>query len=128
MNDSRREQKVFDKTYTGNATDDLSDYTVIDLLGAKVPMLLVVETNNGGAVAPVSPSVALQVQQGAQQDGPWVDVSGWVNAAITSTGDQIAVDEHTGQVTRYLRVRATITFGTVNNGTRVQAWIVGDAR
>jgi hypothetical protein len=128
MNDSRREQKVFDKTYTANATDNLSDYTVIDLLGAKAPMLLVVETNEGGASAPVTPSVVLEVQQGAQQDGPWADVSGWANTAITSTGNQIAVKENTTQVSRYLRVRATVSFGTANDGTRVQGWIVGDAR
>lgn len=122
--DARRELLVYTDTTGVALTADVSG--AIDAAGIDVPILVVVRSSDIGT-APTSPTVDVQMKQSG--DGTnFTDVSGWAITQIATAGEQLAVDEQTVQVARWLQVDVTTTYGTAADGTKVEVWLVGTAR
>lgn len=130
MRDSGRGQvKIFDENITSAATTT-GDW--VHIMGLKPPFRLMVRTSDIGT-APVNPSMTVTTDLGIGDMGdPQADIVDSTlgldgPAAITSAGDQAAAgDNDTSQLPVWIRAVCVSTFGTVNGGTRVEAWVVGD--
>lgn len=126
---ARGQIKIFDKNIL-TATTTTGDW--VHILGLKPPFRLMVRTSNIGT-APVNPSMTVTTDLGIGDMGDpqssIVDSTLGLDgpAAITSAGAQAAAgDNDTSQLPIWIRGVCVSTFGTVNGGTRVEAWVVGD--
>ena len=125
--------KVFEKTITATALNNLTDLTneihevIRSTVQLRPPYQLVIKTSDAGASAPVTGlSFIAQWQEAPVTSGPFSDVSGLVTTAITASGDQAAYDDLAIPIGPVGRCHVDWTATTGNDGSLVEVFLYGD--
>ena len=86
---------------------------------------LIVQTQNGGASAPVTPAIDVLVEESPDKVN-WKAVATWAITQIAAAGVQLAKFDQPAGVAKFLRVDTEIAYGTQNDGTTVKVWFGGE--